>query len=89
MITAADTSRPLASVSTPFARSWIWLDGATAAAPAVLRCCRWIFNLAWSPWWLRRYFFGPLEWCWRSLTYWRGRLPSGRNRTCDFQRGHH
>ena len=31
----------------------------------------WIFNLAWSPWWLRRYFFGPLEWCWRSLTYWR------------------
>ena len=31
----------------------------------------WIFNLAWSPWWLRSYFFGPLEWCWRSLTYWR------------------
>jgi uncharacterized protein len=30
----------------------------------------WIFNLAWSPWWLRRYRFGPLEWCWRSLTYW-------------------
>jgi uncharacterized protein len=31
----------------------------------------WAFNLAWSPWWLRRYRFGPLEWCWRSLTYWR------------------
>jgi len=31
----------------------------------------WILNLAWSPWWLRRYRFGPLEWCWRSLTYWR------------------
>ena len=31
----------------------------------------WIFNLAGSPWWLRSYFFGPLEWCWRSLTYWR------------------
>jgi uncharacterized protein len=30
----------------------------------------WAFNLAWSPWWLRRYQFGPLEWCWRSLTYW-------------------
>ncbi|HEV8692260.1 MAG TPA: DUF418 domain-containing protein [Ideonella sp.] len=25
---------------------------------------------AWfSRWWLRRYLFGPLEWCWRSLTY--------------------
>ena len=31
----------------------------------------WMLNLAWSPWWLRRYRFGPLEWCWRSLTYWR------------------
>jgi uncharacterized protein len=30
----------------------------------------WVFNLAWSPWWLRRFRFGPLEWCWRSLTYW-------------------
>ena len=38
----------------------------------------WIFNLAWSPWWLRRYFFGPLEWCWRSLTYWR-RQPMRRS----------
>jgi uncharacterized protein len=31
----------------------------------------WLFNLTWSPWWLARYRFGPLEWCWRSLTYWR------------------
>jgi uncharacterized protein len=30
----------------------------------------WIFNAAWSQLWLRRYRFGPLEWCWRSLTYW-------------------
>jgi uncharacterized protein len=30
----------------------------------------WMFNLAWSEWWLRRYRFAPLEWCWRSLTYW-------------------
>jgi uncharacterized protein len=30
----------------------------------------WIFNIVWSRWWLRRYRFGPLEWCWRSLTYW-------------------
>ena len=30
----------------------------------------WILNLAWSPIWLRYFRFGPLEWCWRSLTYW-------------------
>ena len=30
----------------------------------------WVFNLVWSPWWLARFRFGPLEWCWRSLTYW-------------------
>jgi uncharacterized protein len=35
----------------------------------VLAC--WIVHLVWSPWWLQRYRFGPLEWCWRSLTYWR------------------
>lgn len=23
-----------------------------------------------SPWWLERYRFGPVEWLWRSLTYW-------------------
>ncbi len=31
----------------------------------------WVFNLAWSPLWLRRFQFGPMEWCWRSLTYWK------------------
>lgn len=31
----------------------------------------WTFNLTWSSWWLKRYHFGPLEWCWRSLTYWK------------------
>jgi uncharacterized protein len=31
----------------------------------------WLIHLLWSPWWLRRYRFGPLEWCWRSLTYWK------------------
>jgi uncharacterized protein len=24
---------------------------------------------AWSPWWLARFHFGPVEWVWRSLTY--------------------
>lgn len=31
----------------------------------------WIVNLVASPLWLRYYRFGPLEWCWRSLTYWK------------------
>jgi uncharacterized protein len=31
----------------------------------------WAFNLLMSRWWLSRFQFGPLEWCWRSLTYWR------------------
>jgi uncharacterized protein len=31
----------------------------------------WVLELIWSPLWLRHYRFGPLEWCWRSLTYWK------------------
>ena len=27
-------------------------------------------QLGLSPWWLARYRFGPVEWLWRSLTYW-------------------
>ncbi len=26
-------------------------------------------QLLWSPWWLKRFRFGPAEWLWRSLTY--------------------
>ena len=29
------------------------------------------FQLWFSPWWLQRYRFGPVEWLWRSVTYWR------------------
>lgn len=31
----------------------------------------WLFQIAFSLLWLRRYRMGPLEWLWRSLTYWR------------------
>jgi uncharacterized protein len=31
----------------------------------------WIFQLVISPIWLRSFRFGPAEWLWRSLTYWR------------------
>jgi uncharacterized protein len=30
----------------------------------------WAFQLIVSPVWLRYFLFGPLEWLWRSLTYW-------------------
>jgi uncharacterized protein len=31
----------------------------------------WTVNLIISPLWLRVFAFGPLEWLWRSLTYWK------------------
>jgi uncharacterized protein len=31
----------------------------------------WAFQLWLSPIWLRHYYYGPLEWLWRSLTYWK------------------
>lgn len=29
-----------------------------------------LLQISLSTWWLRRFQFGPLEWLWRSLTYW-------------------
>lgn len=31
----------------------------------------WIFLIAWSNYWVKYYRFGPFEWLWRSLTYWK------------------
>ena len=31
----------------------------------------WIVQIIWSHIWLRYFRFGPLEWLWRSLTYWK------------------
>jgi uncharacterized protein len=31
----------------------------------------WIIQIIWSHAWLRFFRFGPLEWLWRSLTYWK------------------
>jgi uncharacterized protein len=31
----------------------------------------WLFQIAFSNLWLQYYRFGPFEWCWRSLTYWK------------------
>lgn len=39
-------------------------------------------QLVLSPWWLRRYHFGPVDWLWRSLTYWK-RQPFRRKLTAS------
>lgn len=31
----------------------------------------WLLEIVWSHIWLRYFRFGPLEWTWRSLTYWK------------------
>ena len=38
----------------------------TATVPAL---AVFAVQTAWSPWWLARHHFGPVEWAWRSLTY--------------------
>lgn len=38
----------------------------------------WLIEIVWSHIWLRYFRFGPLEWLWRSLTYWK-RQPLKRN----------
>jgi uncharacterized protein len=31
----------------------------------------WVFQLVASPLWLKVFRYGPLEWVWRCVTYWR------------------
>jgi uncharacterized protein len=38
----------------------------------------WILEIIWSHIWLRYFRYGPLEWLWRSLTYWK-RQPLKKN----------
>jgi uncharacterized protein len=38
----------------------------------------WVLQIIWSHLWLRYFRFGPMEWAWRSLTYWK-RQPMKRN----------
>jgi uncharacterized protein len=42
--------------------------------------CMWTVNMVWSTIWLRYFEFGPMEWVWRSLTYWK-RQPMKRKPT--------
>jgi uncharacterized protein len=31
----------------------------------------WLIQMYFSEWWMKRFRYGPLEWCWRCLTYWK------------------
>lgn len=42
----------------------------------------WVFQIAFSNIWLKYFLFGPLEWVWRSLTYWK-RQPMLRTRQVE------
>lgn len=44
----------------------------------------WLVQLVWSPLWLRHFRYGPAEWVWRSLTYWR-RQPLRRTSSATAQ----
>ncbi|MCE7043569.1 DUF418 domain-containing protein [Dyadobacter sp. CY312] len=41
----------------------------------------WILQIFLSPLWLRHFYFGPLEWLWRSLTYWKIQPMRRRNQS--------
>ncbi|MBI1382464.1 MAG: DUF418 domain-containing protein [Planctomycetaceae bacterium] len=41
------------------------------AAGTVLAVVVWLLQMYASLWWLERFQFGPFEWLWRSVTYWR------------------
>ncbi len=40
------------------------------AGQAIIVVVIWAFQIALSTLWLRHHYYGPLEWLWRSLTYW-------------------
>jgi uncharacterized protein len=51
--------------------SWHWYGYVEYYKIYYAVAAMWAVNLAFSTIWLRYFRFGPLEWCWRSLTYWK------------------
>ena len=46
-----------------------WFASVGVGAALVGGLVFYLTQLAWSRWWLRRFYFGPLEWLWRSISY--------------------
>ena len=55
------------------------------AACLLVSLCTYGLLMLLSLWWLRRFRFGPAEWLWRSLTYWKPQpfLLGGHEPTAD------
>jgi len=51
--------------------SWALYGKLTYLQHHLLMSCIWVLNIAASLLWLRSFQYGPLEWVWRSLTYWK------------------
>ncbi len=47
-----------------------WFGSLDRVQTYLVMICIWITQFIFSLWWLSRFRFGPLEWLWRSLTYW-------------------
>jgi uncharacterized protein len=47
------------------------LYGIGAALGILVTIVIYAVELLWSPWWLKRFRFGPVEWLWRTITYWK------------------
>jgi uncharacterized protein len=58
---------------------WQYFGKFTYIEHHLVLLCIWTINMVASQLWLRFFRFGPLEWAWRSLTYWQ--LQPLRNRT--------
>jgi uncharacterized protein len=48
-----------------------WFGSVERTAQLAIVFAIWALQLVVSPIWLRYFRFGPAEWAWRSLTYWR------------------
>jgi len=51
-----------------------WFGAVSRVQQALIVVVIWLVQLTVSQLWLRRFAYGPLEWVWRSLTYWK-RMP--------------
>ncbi len=60
----------LPSVLFPLLFAW-WLPETGAAENHLKVTGVFILLVVFSTWWLKRFRFGPFEWLWRSLTYWK------------------
>lgn len=50
---------------------WHWFNAVDYYKVYIAVACMWTFNMVFSSIWLRIFRFGPMEWVWRSLTYWK------------------